>query len=227
MNDQIYPSGVTIRLAIVEDHDLFRDGLRAALPANLYDVVGEAGDARAGLKMVSSTRPDVLVLDIVLPGAGGIGLLKNVLQAHPTCRTIMLTMHNVESYASQAFDAGARGYALKDQRAEEVVFGISEVAAGRSYLDPRLPRWLLERRTRKEFLGGGGAAHLDELSSREREVFDLIIRGFTNDRVARELCISVKTVETHRARINRKLRVRSPGELMRFAALQGLIGHGG
>lgn len=220
---------MTTRLAIIEDHNLFREGLRAMVALTGFDVVGEAADAQQGIAMVTVERPDVLVLDITLGPGGmeGLVLLKEVVRIHPTCRTLMLTMHHGEAYASQAFDAGAAGYALKDQPSDEILTGLHEVAAGRMYLAPRLPRWLLERSARREFLGGGGAVHLEALSTREREVFDLIIRGLTNEAVGRELHISVKTVETHRARINRKLRVRSPGELMRFAALQGLINRGG
>jgi len=212
------------RVAIIEDHALFRTGLQAVLASTPFEVIGEAGDATRGLEMVTTARPDTLILDITLPDGGGVALLKSLRDVLPDCRTLVLTLHNVPLFVSHAFDAGALGYALKDQPADEIVRALGEVADGRMYLDPRLPPWLLDRSTRKEFLGYTGSPHVDELSAREREVFDLIVKGSTNELVARSLAISVKTVETHRARINRKLRVRSPSELIRFAALQGLIG---
>ncbi len=184
-------------------------------------MVGEAADARSALDVARTAEPDVGVLDLSLPGAGGIALARDLLRYSPRCRILMLTMHVSEPYVLEALDAGALGYAIKDQRTSEIIDAIQTVARGEMYLPPRLGSSILERYRdgrRKQ-----GAGPLAELSDREREVFDLAVRGFTNENIASELGISIKTVETHRARINRKLGVHSTGELVRFAALHGLI----
>ncbi len=132
----------------------------------------------------------------------------------------MLSIHGTDENVMEALAAGALGYALKDQLAEEIVTAIRVVASGEHYLAPKIPKAVLERHRRGE---DARASPLKELSAREREVFDLVVRGFTNESAARELTISVKTVETHRARINRKLGVHSTEALVRFAAMRGLL----
>jgi DNA-binding NarL/FixJ family response regulator len=210
------------RLVLVDDHELFREGLKTALQAaSDFVVVGEASNARSALDVARTSSPDVAIVDVSLPGAGGIALARDLLRNSPRCKILMLTMHTSEPYVLEALDAGALGYAIKDQRTSEIIEAIRTVARGEIYLAPRIPGSVLERyqtgRTRDDL------GPLGELSVREREVFDLVVRGFTNESVANELGISVKTVETHRARINRKLHVHSTGELVRFAALHGLI----
>ena len=207
------------RVAIIDDHALFRTGLRATLQAEEFVTVGEASDAKEGLELVALERPDVLIVDVGLPSISGISVLREALRTHPQCHVLVLTMHRSITHAAQAFDAGARGYAVKDGAAADILKAVREVARGAFYVDPGLPRWLLDPRDR---VGAGG--RLDKLSSREREVLDLIVRGFSNEAAARELGISIKTLETHRAKINRKLYVHSPAELMRFAAMHGLLG---
>ncbi|MDB4996685.1 MAG: LuxR family transcriptional regulator [Myxococcaceae bacterium] len=212
------------RIAIVDDHEVFRGGLQATLANEAgLTLVWEAGDARSALELARKTTPDVAVLDVSLPGTNGIALAQDLLRLVKSCKILMLSMHTSDTYVVQALDAGARGYIFKDQRAEEIIKAIRAVARGEIYIDPRVPRWVLDREGRRARGEKVEASPLDELSNREREVFDLIIRGFTNEASAKELGISIKTVETHRARINRKLRVHSTGALIRFAALQGLV----
>jgi two-component system response regulator NreC len=209
-------------LVLVDDHELFRQGLRAALDATAdFVVVAEASDARSALEAARTSQPDIAVLDVSLPGAGGIALARDLRRSEPNCKILMLTMHVSEPFVLEALDAGALGYAIKDQRTSEIMEAIRTVARGELYLAPRIPRSVLERHQKGNYRPEAGP--LSELSVREREVFDLVVRGFTNESAATELGISVKTVETHRARINRKLSVHSTGELVRFAALHGLI----
>jgi two-component system response regulator NreC len=213
---------ITLRIALVDDHVLFRDGLRALVSAegDLL-VVAEASDARTAFPLLEETTPDVLVVDVTLPGSSGIVLTREVLRRLPTCRVLVLTMHASEEYVIEAFAAGATGYALKSQPAAEVLEAIRTVGSGRSYLAPTLPRPGLDDAGGKRRDDGG--TRLDELSPREREIFDLLVRSHSNREIAKHLYISVKTVETHRASINRKLGVHSTAELIRFAALRGLV----
>lgn len=214
--------GATLRIALVDDHVLFRDGLRALLSAEGdLEVVAEAGDARTALPLIEATSPDVVVVDVTLPGTSGITLMREILQVLPNCRVLALTMHASEEYIIQALAAGAMGYALKSQGALEVIEAIRTVGRSRPYLAASLPRPPVDAAGawRRDEAG----SKLDDLSPREREIFDLLVQGNSNRSIAQQLFISVKTVETHRASINRKLGVHSTAEIMRFAALRGLV----
>ena len=210
---------MAIRTVIIDDHEILRDGIRALLDGRGdVEIVGEAGDARNGIRVVAETQADVVLLDVGLPVSNGIAVAPEILKAAPHTRILILTMHAIHEYVLQAFAAGAHGYALKDQPADEVLEAIRTVAGGDSYLAPSLPRALLETRR-----GSAPTGALEALSPREREIFDLAVRGFSNQGIATNLCISVKTVETHRAHINRKLGVHSATELIRYAARHGLV----
>jgi DNA-binding NarL/FixJ family response regulator len=213
-----------LRIELVDEHELCRRGLRAFLDDTPgVECVAEAADMRTALELARTAKPDLAVIDLFLPGAGGAGLVREMRRQYPSCRVLVLTSHASEMHALEALEAGAFGYALKDQKGAEILEAIRVVGRGGMYLAPRFPRTLLDRaqkgRTRPRLRKGP----VGELSTREREVFDLAVRAFTNDGIASELGISVKTVETHRARINRKLSVHSTGELVRFAALNGLL----
>jgi DNA-binding NarL/FixJ family response regulator len=208
-----------IRLIIIDDHPLFRDGLRAVLEMDTtLAVVGDAGDGRGGCAVAAAEKQDVIVLDVGLPGTSGIASIDELRRAAPEARILVLTMHSAHEFVLQAFAAGAHGYALKDQPPTEVVEAIKIVGAGQRYLAPRLPRGLLETRS-----GPLRGSVLDVLSPREREIFNLVARGFSSQGIATQLFISVKTVETHRAHINRKLGFHSTVDLIRFAARHQLL----
>jgi DNA-binding NarL/FixJ family response regulator len=208
-----------IRLLLVDDHALFREGMRALLKTETdMEVAATASDGREALRAAEETSADVAVLDVGLPGSNGIALLRDLTRVAPKTRSLMLSMHTAHEFVRQAFGAGACGYALKDQPPEQVAEAIRSVAHGGRYLAPRLPRTLLEPPS-----AGAAEGPLATLSAREREIFDLAVRGFTNVSIGATLCISVKTVETHRAHINRKLGVHSASELIRFAARHGLV----
>jgi two-component system NarL family response regulator len=203
-----------MRVAVIDDHPIFVEGLRALLgrEEDLL-VVAEAPDVRRGLRAVEHHRPDLVVLDIGLPGLDGLAAIRELRRRPPRPHVLVLTVHERPEYASQALSAGALGFAFKSQPAAAVIQAIRSVGSGKPYLAPGL--------TPSESSNGGDA--LSPLSTREREVFALLVRGFTNQQVAAELTISIKTVETHRARIHRKLDLHSVGDLVRYAARHDLL----
>jgi len=211
-----------IKVLLVDDHHLFREGLRTVLAAtDDIVVVGEASTGRQAFQMLEELQPDIVTVDVTLPDGDGILATREILRRRPNTRVLMLTMHENHYYLSQSFAAGARGYALKEQLPTEIVEALRSVARGEVYVAPQLPQDVTS--------GGSGARRanantpLDALSPRERDIFDLIVRGHTNTSMAETLHLSVKTIETHRAHINKKLRVHSTGELIRLAALHGLV----
>jgi two-component system response regulator NreC len=214
-----------LTVALVDDHPLFREGLRTVLSAQSdVEVVAEACDSRQATAMVATAKPAVVVIDMTLPDGDGIAATQEILRQAPRTRILMLTMHSSEFFVSRAFSAGVSGYAVKTQAPEEILDAIRTVARGETYLAPKFSHLFAHQNdTRRTPIVSNSP--LEELSRREREIFDLIVRGFTNEGMAGTLSISVKTVETHRSHINRKLRVHSTGELIRLAALHGLISH--
>jgi DNA-binding NarL/FixJ family response regulator len=206
-----------VQLVLLDDHPLFREGLRAVLDADgSFDVLGEASNAEEALALVEAKQPRVVVADVSLPGTSGIDFARALRRRSPDSVVLVLTMHASPELAAEAFDAGACGYALKAEAPRSIVDAIRTVARGERYLSPTIPRSALEGRTSSN-------DPLDGLSPREKEVFRLVVKGYSNDNIARELDISIKTVQTHRAKINHKLGVHSTGELVRFAALRGLV----
>ena len=211
-----------LRLVLIDDHKVFREALRALL--GTYPgiaVVGEADDARTGYPVVEQTRPDVVVLDIMLPGIDGVAAAREILRRVPETKVLVLSASAHMDRVREALSSGISGYAGKDQSADELVAAVRRVAEGGRYLAPRFEAQITDVVPGAK--GNGKTEPLQLLSPREREIFDLIIRGFSNEAIARELSISAKTVETHRAHINKKLRVHSTGELIRLAALYGLV----
>jgi DNA-binding NarL/FixJ family response regulator len=214
---------VALRVVIVDAHPLYRTGLRSAIAEHGrgLEVVGEADSLESAKTLLGRVETDVVVLDSSLPGSGGLSALRYLLRRHPDRRVLVLSGQVAEDFAAEAFSSGAMGYAGKDGTAEEIVAAIREVASGQRFLTPRLAlervnQHLLER-------PAGDRAPLDVLSAREREVFRLLVLGCSNEDVAERLRISRRTVETHRSRILKKLRVHSAVELLRLAARHGLI----
>jgi DNA-binding NarL/FixJ family response regulator len=212
-----------LRIGLVDDHQVFREGLRALIVQESdLKVVGEAADAVGAYAMVESDRPDVVVIDLMLPGIDGITATRELKRRQKDGRVLVLSMTGSEDQVAQALAAGATGYALKSQSSGAVLDAIRSVGRGDKYLPPGVALAHVEERLQSR-TGSNGPLH--NLSNREREVFALLVRGLSNQAVASELCISIKTVETHRAHIHRKLGVHSIAELVRFAALNGLITH--
>ncbi len=208
-----------IRVLVVDDHAVVRTGLRRVLDAEPdLETVGEAADAERAVFEAIETAPDVVLLDVMMPGKTGIEGLPALLQAVPTAKVLVLSMQDDPRYVREAFDAGASGYVLKEAADTEVVGAVRAVAAGEQYVHPSLGAKLIaadaaERRK----------AEQDPLSEREREVLQLLALGHTNQEIAKLLFISVRTAETHRAHIMQKLRLASRAELVRYALSEGLL----
>lgn len=208
-----------IRVLIVDDHAVVRSGLRLLLEAEQdLEVVGEAGSAREAVLEARSCGPDVVLLDVVMPGESGIEAAPRLLHEAPAARLLVLSMQDDPSYVREAFAAGASGYVLKEAADSELVEAVRQVAAGGRYVHPALGARLAAAE-----LEQARRAEADPLSEREREVLRLLALGHTNQEIAKMLYISVRTAETHRAHIMQKLRLGTRAELVRYALDQGVL----
>ena len=208
-----------IRIVVVDDHAVVRSGLRLLLDAeDDMEVVGDAGNAREAIFEVRAASPDVVLLDVVMPGESGIEALPQVLHEAPGARVLMLSMQDDPNYVREAFAAGASGYVLKEAVDAEVVAAIREVAAGNKYVHPALGARMVAADAAAQ-----AAAEADPLSEREREVLKMLALGHTNQEIAQQLYISVRTAETHRAHIMRKLQLSTRAELVRYAIEHGQL----
>jgi two-component system, NarL family, response regulator NreC len=211
-------------VVLIDDHKLFREGLRALLARQPdLEVVGEAADASEAYGVVHDRDPDVVVVDIALTGASGISITRELRRARTDRKILMLSMYMNEEFVADALDAGALGYVGKDQPSDDLVSAIRAVAHGQSYLAPRLSKLVVDDYLRMKRGEEGPRGPLDPLSNREREVLELLLLGHSNESVAHQLCISRRTVETHRAHIFQKLGLKSVAELFRFAARHSLL----
>jgi two-component system, NarL family, response regulator NreC len=207
------------RVLIVDDHAVVRSGLKLVLEADEgIEPVGEAGTARDAIFEARALKPDVILLDVVMPDESGLEIIPTLLHENPDTKVLVLSMQDDPRYVREAFDAGASGYVLKEAADSEVVAAVREVAGGGRYVDPELGARLVaaesaERRRAEE----------DPLSEREGEVLRLLALGHTNQEIAKQLFISVRTAETHRAHIMQKLRLSSRAELVRYALERGLL----
>ena len=211
---------MSIRVLIVDDHAVVRAGLRLLLDAeDDIEPVGEAGNAREAIFETRSTKPDVVLMDVVLGDKSGIDVTPELIHEQPQARVLVLSMQDDPRYVREAFAAGARGYVLKEAADTELVTAIREIARGGSYVHPALGA-----RMAAADAAAADAAEHDPLSDREREVLRLLALGHTNQEIAQMLFISVRTAETHRAHIMQKLRLETRAELVRYALAQGLLG---
>ncbi len=200
-------TAVPIRLFLVDDHPLVREGLIARLESVAdVRVVGEAGDAAAALEGVGELQPRVVLTDIGMKGVNGIELTRLLLARHPDLIVLVLSMYDSAEYAQQAMAAGARGYVLKDSPSTEILAAIRAVAAGGTYLSPALAQRLFRPATPRV-----------QLSEREQQILALLGQGQSSKQIARALDIGVRTVETHRQSIRRKLDLAGQAELIRYA----------
>jgi two-component system, NarL family, response regulator NreC len=213
------PVAEPIGVLIVDDHTLVRSGLRLLLEAEEGLVVeDEAADAEQAIRLARLHKPDVVLLDVVMPGRSGIDAAPEILAAAPHARILVLSMQDDPSYVRQAFSAGASGYLLKEAADDELVQAVREVAAGNRYVHPALGARLAAAEAEAR-----ARAEADPLSEREREVLRLLALGHTNQEIAKLLFISVRTAETHRAHVMQKLRLSTRAELVRYAIRQGLL----
>jgi two-component system, NarL family, response regulator NreC len=210
---------VSIRVLLVDDHAVVRSGLRLLLDAeDDIETVGEASDAREAVFEARAKKPDVILMDVVLGGKSGIEATPEVLKEAPGAKVLILSMQDDPRYVREAFSAGASGYVLKEAVDRELVEAVRHVAGGESYVHPTLGA-----RMATADANAARAAEEDPLSEREREVLRLLALGHTNQEIAKQLYISVRTAETHRAHIMQKLRLETRAELVRYALAQGLL----
>ena len=210
---------MSIRVLIVDDHAVVRSGLRRVLEAeDDIEVVGEAGDMRGAIFEARAQKPDVVLMDVVMPGPTGIEATPAVLKEAPEARVLVLSMQDDPRYVREAFSVGASGYVLKEAADAEVVDAVREVSGGGRYVHPALGARLVAAEAEER-----ARADDDPLSDREREVLRLLALGHTNQEIAEMLYLSVRTVETHRAHIMQKLRLSTRAELVRYAIDQGFL----
>jgi len=208
-----------IRVVLVDDHAVVRAGLRRVLEAeDDIEVVSEAGSVRDAVFEARAQKPDVVVMDVVMPGSSGIEGTPLVLHEAPEAKVLVLSMQDDPRYVREAFAAGASGYVLKEAADTDVVEAVREVADGRRYLHPALGARMIESEARER-----EEQESDPLSEREREVLRLLALGHTNQEIAKLLYISVRTAESHRAHIMQKLRLDTRAELVRHALAHGLL----
>jgi two-component system response regulator NreC len=210
---------MTIRVVVVDDHAVVRSGLKMILDAESdIETVAEAGDMREAVFAVRREQPDVVLMDVAMPGGSGIEATPAVLKEAPDAKVLVLSMQDDPAYVREAFGVGASGYVLKEAADVELVAAIREVAGGGRYVHPALGARLAiaEAEERRH-------AEDDPLSDREREVLRLLALGHTNQEIAKTLYLSVRTVETHRAHIMQKLRLTSRADLVRYALENGLL----
>jgi DNA-binding NarL/FixJ family response regulator len=210
-----------VRVLVADDHALFRAGVRKLLQSfEGIQVVGEAADGHEALRLSGTERPDVLLMDIGMPGLNGVEAAARLTREGPRPRVIILSMHTGEDHVLRAIRAGAAGYLLKDASPAELEAAVRAAARGEIYLSPAISRYVVDDYVRR---AEGDRSPLDRLTSRQREVLQLIAEGNTTKAIATRLGLSVKTVETHRAQLMERLEARDVATLVRLAIRVGLV----
>jgi DNA-binding NarL/FixJ family response regulator len=207
-----------IRILLADDHTLVRKGFRLILSQEAdLEVVGEASNGQEAVELAQRLTPDIVVLDVAMPDMNGVAATRAILDVHPECRVLMLSMHGDAVYVRESLRAGARGYLLKEAIDQDLLTAVRALARGQSYLSPAVSNTVLTD-YRQRSLGP-----LDQLTAREREVLQMLAEGLTAKEIATRLDISAYTVDAHRSRILKKLQLNSVGELVRFAMRVGLV----
>jgi len=212
-----------IKVIVADDHAIVREGVRMILAREPdIEVVGEAADGEQALELVAAQRPQVVIMDISMPGMGGIEATQRLKAEHPEIQVLALTMHEDESYVFQLLRAGAAGYVLKRAAAQDLVQAVRAASRGEAFLYPSVARKVVEDYL-KRVETGEERERYDGLTAREKEILTLIAGGLSNQQIAEKLYISIKTVQTHRAHILEKLGLHDRTELVRYAIRKGLI----
>jgi DNA-binding NarL/FixJ family response regulator len=215
--------GNNVRIVLADDHTILREGLRALLSADPdFEIIGEAGDGREAVRCVEKLGPDLLLMDLSMPRMSGMDAISEIKKRYPETKIIALTVHKTEEYLLSTLQAGVDGYVLKDATHDELVMAIHNVMAGKRYLSPGISEKVIEG-----YLDGKedslAASSWQKLSQREREVLKLIAEGYKNKEIAEDLCISLKTVEKHRANLMKKLDLHNAAVLTVYAVEKGLV----
>jgi two-component system, NarL family, response regulator NreC len=206
-----------LRIILADDHQIFRQGLKALLEREGFDVAGEASDGREAVQLAGDLRPDVAVLDFAMPLLNGTEAAREIHRVSPRTRMVLLTMHTEDHYVLEGVRAGITGYVVKTQAAADLVRAIHEVSRGNVYLSPGVSRVLVDAHL------AGSEPDADPLTPRERQVLQLVAEGKTTKEIAQLLGVSGKTAETHRTRIMEKLSIHNTAGLVRYAIRRGVI----
>jgi two-component system response regulator NreC len=212
-----------VRIVIAEDHTILREGLRSLLSSSAnFEIVGEAADGREAIRHVEKLKPDLILTDLSMPRMNGMEAIKEIKRKSPATKVLVLTVHRAEEYILATFRAGADGYVLKDSTHSELIMAVKKVLSGTHYITPEIAEKVIEG-----YLEGKKSlksrTSWETLTQREREILKLIAEGYRNKAIAEDLCISVKTVEKHRANLMEKLDLHSIQALTAFAIDKGLV----
>ena len=215
--------GQKYRIVIAEDHTILREGLRLLLSSSPeFEVVGEAEDGREAIQCVVKYKPDLILTDLSMPRMNGMEAIREIKKQSPKTRVLVLTVHKAEEYILNTFRAGANGYLLKDSTHAELVMAVKKVLSNQHYISPEISEKVIEG-----YMEGRRALKThtpwETLTAREREILKLIAEGYKNKKIAEELCISVKTVEKHRANLMEKLGLHNVQALTAFAIEKGVV----
>jgi len=217
-------SSKPIRVFLVDDQNILRAAFRSLLASKgEIEVVGDSGDAREAILRIEEVRPDVVLLDISMPGLSGLDAIAPMRKAHKRVRILMLTHHEGESFVEQAMRAGADGYLSKDSNPAELMLAIQAVCDGRPYLSPKVSSGIVSGMRQSDAGSSLVRSRVESLTQREREVFQLLALGKSNKEVARDLEMSLGTAKKHRENLQRKLDCHSSAELARLAIREGLL----
>jgi len=212
-----------LRILLADDHTLVRQGLRRILEERPdWDVIGEVSDGRSAVQLALAEKPDLVIMDVGMAGLNGIEAARQITRREPSVHVLILSMHADESYITRALQAGAHGYLLKDSADEDLLRAVEAVGNGASFFSPAAARVMLDDYVRL-MSAKGVVDRFETLSEREREVLQLIAEGHGNKAIAERLCISVATVETHRAHLLEKLDLHNTAELVLYAVRHGVI----
>lgn len=215
---------MAVRAILADDHQLVRAGLRALLASFAdVEVLAECGDGHETLQQVTRLQPDVLLLDITMPGLNGLDVARRVPKVSPRTQVLVLSMHAGPEYVAQALHAGVAGYLIKDAAVEELRVALDALAAGRAYLSPAISQAVLDGYLRTSKATADASAGLDKLTARQREILQLLAEGIGTRDIAARLGLSAKTVESHRAQLMGRLDIHDVPGLVRFAIRVGLV----
>lgn len=214
-----------IKVLLADDHAVLRAGLRMIIDAQSdMQVIGEAADGRAAIEQAEELLPDVVLLDLTMPGLGGLSALGVIREKVPGAKVLVLTMHDDEGYLGRVLEAGGSGYVVKKAADMELLSAIRAVKRGELYVHSSLTKVLVEGNFDRRREGGGTmSGQFEDLSEREKQVLSYLARGYTNQQIADNLFLSVKTIETYRARLMEKLSLRTRAELVQLAIEKGLL----